>query len=205
MWIQSRRLWTLNWALFLGSLLLFGTALYAGRNEIMGEVRIYGVSKVENGAGVWIDGLYVGYVKELKGSKKVFLMPGEHDLIFRQTGYKDVTTKVILGPGEKLNLALWMEKDPQARYSSEFAELKMSVNPKRAAVFVDDRYVGHVAEFDGIGRGMLLNPGKHRVKITLPGYQTFETEVNLLANQKFEIKTDLFLGSVMQANPLVRE
>jgi PEGA domain-containing protein len=51
---------------------------------------------------------------------------------------------------------------------------------------------------------LLLAPGRHRVKVTLPGYQTFETEINLLANQKFELKTDLFKASIMQAGPLIK-
>ena len=47
-------------------------------------------------------------------------------------------------------------------------------------MFVDDRFVGHVDEFDGANQGLLLAPGKHRVKISLPGYQTFETDITLV-------------------------
>jgi PEGA domain len=78
------------------------------------------------------------------------------------------------------------------------------VSPNRAAVFIDEKFVGHVDEFDGPGQALLVAPGKHRLKISLPGYQAFETEVNLLANQKFQIKTDLFKGSILQAGPLVK-
>ena len=81
----------------------------------------------------------------------------------------------------------------------------MSVSPNRAAVFVDDQFVGHVDEFDGPGQALLVAPGKRRVKITLPGYRTFETELNLLAEQKFELKTELFKGSILQAGPLMNE
>jgi len=59
--------------------------------------------------------------------------------------------------------------------------------------------VGNVSEFSGIGHGMLVSAGKHRVKIALPGYQAFETEVSLLARQKITIKTDLQPVSVSQA------
>jgi hypothetical protein len=52
---------------------------------------------------------------------------------------------------------------------------------------------------------MLISPGKHRIKIELPGYRTFETEVNLLAGQKSEIKTALVKGSIEQAGPLIKE
>ncbi len=98
-----------------------------------------------------------------------------------------------------------MEKDPQAQYPKVTAEVKISVRPGRAAVFVDDRFVGHVDEFDGLGHGMLLSPGKHEVKITLPGYHTFETEIRLLPHQKFILKTDLLEASITQAGSLIRE
>jgi hypothetical protein len=81
------------------------------------------------------------------------------------------------------------------------ATLKISVNPSRAAVFLDGLFVGHVGEFKGVGRGLLVAPGKHQVKIALPGYQAFETDVNPLANQSVEIKTDLVKDSAAAAEP----
>jgi hypothetical protein len=175
------------------------------RNEVMSEVQFVGATKVEKGSGVWIDGQYVGFLKELKGSKKVILMPGEHEITVRQAGYKDFSQKIVLEPGQKHIMNVAMEKDPTMNYPETTAQVKMSVSPNRAAVFVNDRFVGHVDEFDGPGQALLLAPGKHRVKISLPGYQTFETEVSLVANQKFELKTDLFKGSILQAGPLLKE
>jgi hypothetical protein len=68
---------------------------------------------------------------------------------------------------------------------------------------VDDSFVG--PEFGGVGRALLVSPGKHRIKVALPGYQTFETEINLLPNQKFTAKTDMVKGSIEQAGPLIKE
>ena len=42
----------------------------------MGQVEFEGKTKPEKTAGVWVDGQYVGYVNELKGDKKVLLLPG---------------------------------------------------------------------------------------------------------------------------------
>jgi hypothetical protein len=53
--------------------------------------------------------------------------------------------------------------------------------------------------------GWDVSPGKHRIKIELLGYQTFETEINLLAGQKSEVKTELMRGSIEQAGALVRQ
>jgi PEGA domain len=82
--------------------------------------------------------------------------------------------------------------------------VKIAVNPSRAAVFVDGLFVGHVGEFEGVGRGMLVAPGTHRIKIALPGYQTFETDIDPLADQKVEIKTELVKNSAPLTGPLVK-
>jgi hypothetical protein len=81
--------------------------------------------------------------------------------------------------------------------------VKLDVNPPRAAVFVDGLFVGHVAEFEGLGRGMLVAPGPHKIRVALPGYQTFETEVNALPKQKVEVKTNLLKTSQV-TDPLIR-
>jgi len=97
-----------------------------------------------------------------------------------------------------------MQKAPTGLLPDQLATVKIAVNPSRAAVFVDGLFVGHVGEFEGLGRGMLVAPGTHRIKIALPGYQIFETDINPLANQKVEIKTDLVRNGAPLAEPLVK-
>ncbi len=48
--------------------------------EVLGEIELVGATKVEKTSGVWVDGQYLGYLKELKGSKKILLCPGSHEL-----------------------------------------------------------------------------------------------------------------------------
>ena len=145
-------------------------------------------------------------LKELKDDKKIMLLPGEHKVAVRQAGYADFTQTILVEPGRIQILHPRMTPDPRAFYpGSDAAELKLGVKPDRAAVFVDDVYVGHAADFGGTFHSMLLTPGKHRVKVELPGYQIFETEVNLLPNQKSKVETDLVAGSIVQAGPLVKE
>jgi len=94
-----------------------------------------------------------------------------------------------------------MEKDSRLSVPTVTAEIKLMVNPERAAVFVDDLFIGHVAEFRGVGKALLVAPGKRKIRISLPGYQNFATEVNLVANQKFEIKTDLIKAGSIEPDP----
>jgi PEGA domain len=44
----------------------------------------------------------------------------------------------------------------------------------------------------------LIAPGHRKLIISLPGYQTFSTEIDLAPNQKFQIKTDLIKESTAQ-------
>lgn len=169
------------------------------QNQVMGEVRFEAASKVEKSSGVWIDGQYVGYLNELKGDKKVLLLPGEHTVAARASGYQESEAKIVVVPGQIQILHVKLDKDPRVQYSSVTAEVKLSVDPDRAAVFLDDAYVGHVSEFQGVGRAMLVNPGKHRIKIALAGYKPFETEFDLQPKQKYEVKTDLEKGNIVDS------
>jgi hypothetical protein len=176
------------------------------QNQVMGELRFEGASKVERDSGVWIDGQYLGYLKELNGNKKITLLPGTHEIAVRQVGYREFSKTLVVEPGQVQLLSVTMEKDPRAQYpGGDAATVKLNVTPERAAIFMDDGYVGHASDFGGAFHSMLVSPGKHRIKVELPGYRTFETEINLLAGQKTEIKTELVPGSIEQAGALIRQ
>ena len=175
------------------------------QSQVLGEVKLVGKTKADKTSGVWVDGQYLGYVLELKDDKKILLMPGEHEIAVRQAGYTDFTKKVVVEPRKKTEVEVVMLKDPRTRLPTVTSLVKLKVTPDRAAVFVDDAFAGTVAEFSGVGHGMLVSPGKHRIKIALAGYQAFETEVNLLAHQKMTIKTNLLQGSITQAGASIKQ
>jgi hypothetical protein len=187
------------------SVLVLTSAVYAEKNEVMGELRLEGRSEIEKTSGVWVDREYVGYLKELKGSKKVLLLPGEHVVSVRQDGYQECTQQVLVQPGQTQLIEVAMAKAVTPALPAVLAEVKIVVNPPRAAVFVDGLYVGHVKEFEGMGRGLLVAPGDRRISIALPGYQAFETSINPLPNQKVQIKTDLLKSSGPLTGPLVNK
>ena len=107
----------------------------------------------------------------------------------------------MVQPGGKQVIRVALEKDLRVQFPTVTAEVKLSVEPGRAAVFVDGVFAGHVAEFDGIGRALLVAPGQRKITISLTGYQTFDTDVTLVANQKFKIKSELTKVGV-QTTPL---
>lgn len=194
--------------LLLGIGLAWTVAAVHAANPLLGEVELKPSSKVERDAGVWLDGQYVGFVKDLRGKRKLVLVPGEHALRFRLVGYRELRSSIVVEPGGETVYRISMQPDPTVAYPSKAgtARLRLSVEPEDAAVFVNRSYVGHVDQFDGRA-GMRLAPGTYRFTIALPGYRSFETELTLRAEQDYEIKTELAEGSldeqagVLKADP----
>ena len=175
-----------------GLIFLFCATSSVAVNSMQGEVQIEAASRVERDAGVWLDDQYIGYVRNLRGSGKLILVPGEHTLVFKLIGYEDLVSTIVVEPGERTRYRVAMRRAPDLDYpeESETARLRLFVKPLDAAIFVNDTYVGHVNRFNG-RKGMRLSAGTYRVTIALPGYEAFETELKLLAGQTYFIRTEL--------------
>ena len=204
--MKRRKSHRFAWVIVLALVLFPASRVHAQENEVLGEVEFDGQTNVEKTSGVWVDGQYVGYVKELKGSKKVLLLPGEHVISVRQNGYQDFVQTVVLQPGQTQIVRVTMDKAATGPMPAddELATIRIDVNPSRAAVFVDEHFVGHVGEFGGVGKSMLVVPGAHRIRIALPGYETFESDINPRPRQKVEVKTDLVKSEIPVAEPLLK-
>src|SRR5579871_7024259 len=116
------------------SLLLLMAASAVAQTTILGELEFKCASKVEKTSGVWIDGKYVGYLGELWGPKRILLIPGDHELVVRQAGYKDFTETLTVEPKELLAVPVRMDKAPNETLPKVTAQLKIDVQPDRAAV-----------------------------------------------------------------------
>ena len=204
--MKRRKSHRFAWVIVLALVSFSTSRIHAQENQVLGEVQFDGQTNVEKTSGVWVDGEYVGYVKELKGSKKILLLPGEHVISVRQNGYQDFVQTVVLQPGQTQVVRVTMDKAATGPMPAddELATIRIDVNPSRAAVFVDERFVGHVGEFGGVGKSMLVVPGAHRIRIALPGYETFETDINPRPRQKVEVETDLVKSEIPVAEPLLK-
>ena len=130
-------------------------------NPLQGEVELKAASKIEQNAGLWLDGQYVGFVKDLEGNGTLVLLPGDHRLVFKLIGYADLTSTIVVEPGSRTRYRVAMLPNPDATYpdESDTAQLRISVKPEQAAIFVNESYVGHIDQFDG-RRGMRLSAGR---------------------------------------------
>jgi len=183
----------------------FGSVSFSAENKVLAELRFEAHNRAEKTAGVWVDGQYVGYAKDLTGNKKVRLVPGKHEVIVRQAWYADYVEQPVLDPGEVHRIKLRLVKDERTPRNDATSEFKIAASPARAAVFVDNVFAGQANEFDGAGKAMLLTPGSHHVRITLPGYLPFETAVDLRPHQKLKIQTRLEKGSGQESGAPVSQ
>jgi hypothetical protein len=182
--------------------ILLISVVYA-QDRVQSGLRFAAHSKDEKTAGVWVDGQYVGFVEELAGDKKLTLLPGKHEIVIRQAWYNEFVKELVMEPGQTYEVKVDLVKSAELPTKDATGELKIAATPSRAAVFVDGQYAGHVDEFDGVGKAMLLTPGQHRIRIALPGYLPFDTMVDLRPQQKLKIQTDLVKGSITNAGAQV--
>jgi hypothetical protein len=68
--------------------------------------------------------------------------------------------------------------------------MKTRVEPGRAGVFVDGKYVGPAGNF-GVGRKYALPPGDHKIKLVEPRYEDMETNVTVQAGKTVELKQNM--------------
>jgi len=169
---------------------------HAQQSPRLGEVRFTADNQAERDAGVWVDGKYAGYVKELKGDRKLMLAAGPHEISIRQAGYQELTKSVTIDPDQVETVAVMLEENTKVTYpGSSAAEYRLDISPKRAAVFVDGGYMGHGGDFSGRFRSMLVTPGKHHLKITLEGYRTYESDLEAVASTKSRMNVVLEPGA----------
>jgi len=75
--------------------------------------------------------------------------------------------------------------------------LKTKVDPGRAGVFIDGKYVGPAGNF-GVGRKYAVVPGEHEVKLEEPRYDDIVTKVTIQAGKTTK------LAETMKAVPLAK-
>ena len=79
---------------------------------------------------------------------------------------RSFTETLTVEPRELLLVPVKMNKASSDTWPSVTAELKVNVSPDRAAVFVDERFLGHAGELGGAFHSVLISPGTHRIKVT---------------------------------------
>jgi hypothetical protein len=75
---------------------------------------------------------------------------------------------------------------PYSSYGSSYARsggLSFDITPSDAALFIDGKYVGTVADFSPTEAPLTLTAGRHRVDVRAQGYQTMSFDITVIAGQ----------------------
>jgi PEGA domain len=125
-------------------------------------------TRVEPGrAGVFIDGKYAGPAANFGMARTYAVAAGEHEVRLVEPRYEDAVTKVTITAGKKATITEKLKALPAPK--PPFGAIRTEHADHMAAVYVNDRYMGHVDEFSNPAQKLLLNPGTYEVKIVPVG------------------------------------
>ena len=80
---------------------------------------------------------------------------------------------------------------PVYRYAAPESDLRFSVKPKEAEVYVDGYFAGRVEEFDGAFQRLHITPGEHEIVVHLDGYRSLRQKLYLSPNATRKIEGTL--------------
>jgi len=137
-------------------------------------------------AGIIIDGKYVGPAANFKIARTYEVAPGEHEVRVVDPRYQEIVKNVTITAGKKTVLKETMMALPPAK--PPFGKLRVENADHFAAVYVNDKFMGHVDEFSNFAQGLLLNPGTYEVKVVPLNGSPVTKSVNIEADKTVVIK-----------------
>ena len=172
--------------LVIGSLFVVSSVLFAA--DTNGYIKARG--KPGN-AGVFVDGKYLGPASRFTVPEKYQVEPGERTVEFRDPRYEDFSTKVSVTAGKTAKIKYSLKpvepaKGPfgRLRFGGGEAESFISVTAgDTSPVYVNDKFWGHIDEFNNLGSGMLLPPGSYNIKVSSPIFGEINQQVTIEANK----------------------
>lgn len=137
-------------------------------------------------AGVFVDGKYMGPASNFRVARTYQVAAGDHEVKLVDPRYEELTTKVSVKPGKKTTIHETLKALPAPK--PPFGRIRTENSDKFAAVYVNDKYMGHVDEFSNSSQGLLLSPGDYAVKIVPASGAPIEQKIKLEANKTVLVK-----------------
>lgn len=128
------------------------------------------------GAEVSVDGNVAGSTPL---DKPIELEPGDHQIMASRAGYKGVAQSVTVEQGQELSLRLTMAKaDAQPAPPT----IGIATIPEGAKFYVDGKLAGTTPI------KVKTSPGPHEIRVTLDGYVTRSSKLNVPEGRDFELR-----------------
>jgi hypothetical protein len=146
-----------TWFLLLAMWVVLGAPVVA---QTMGKLK---TAIKPSRAGIFVDGKYLGPAGNYGRARLYPLAAGDHEITISEPRYQDVKRRVTIVAGKTFKLSEKMVEVPPAQ--PPFGLLRVMHPDKFAAVFLNNKFYGHVDEFSNFAQGIKLNPGEYELKI----------------------------------------
>jgi len=171
--------------LALGSLIISGFAFGAAGD---GYIKARGRP---TGAGLFVDGKYIGSAGRFTVPEKYQVAAGEHEVALKDPRFEDFSTKVTVRAGKTTKLHYKLKKVEPAkgpygrlRFGGDGLESFLSITAgDTGPVYINDKYVGFVDELNNPGGGILLPPGEYNVRAETNGFGVINQKVKIEAHK----------------------
>jgi hypothetical protein len=144
------------------SLVLLGAVLIAAGCAAAGALAVgqgvgYLRANIDPGrAGVFVDGKYLGPAANFGRARTYTIASGKHELKLVDPRYGIFSTELDIRPGKVTTL--WEGLKPLPPAKGPFGTLRVLSRNKFDAVYINDRFYGHVGEFNNPLQGVLIRP-----------------------------------------------
>ena len=142
-------------------------------------------------AGVFINGQYAGPASRFTVPEKYSAPAGDVEVTLKDPRYEDFTTKVTVRAKKTTKIKYAMKKleepkPPFGRFRLGGGEPDSFVSiaaGDTGAVYLNDRFYGHVDELNNLGSGILLPPGTYDLHIVSATYGDIRQKITIEANK----------------------
>ena len=128
----------------------------------------------------------MGPAANFKVARTYEVAAGEHEVKLEEPRYQEIVRKVTVTAGKKAVLKETMMALPLAK--PPFGKLRVENADHFAAVYVNDRFMGHVDEFSNFAQALLLNPGTYEVKVVPTNGATVTKTVTIEVDKTVIVK-----------------
>lgn len=148
------------------------------------------------GAGLFVDGKYIGPAGRFTVPEKYAVEPGEREITLRDPRFEEYSTKVTVTAGKttKIKYKLTKLEPPKGpfgrlRFGPDMPDSFMSVTSgDLGPIYINDRYWGFIDEMNNPGGGFLLPPGEYTIRAEPRDFNPVNQKVTIEANKVTIIK-----------------
>lgn len=142
------------------------------------------------GAGLFVDGKYVGPAGRFTVPESYPIEPGTHEITLKDPRFEDFTTKIEVKSGSTTKVSAKLKKK---EVKGPFGRLRLKGGEAESfwsvaagdigGVYLNGQFMGHVDELNDLGGGLLVPAGTYELKVQSQVYGEFTKTVTIEAGK----------------------